>query len=51
MTKDDNTIYYVQAGIGGKIMRLTGWTIRSALGGLGKVAKQGWTIVEDRSGK
>ncbi len=51
MAKDDSTIYYVQTHVGGKIMRLTGWTIRTALGGLGKLAGKGWTIIEDRSGK
>lgn len=51
MAKDDSTIYWVQTGTGKRIMKVSGWTIRKVLGGLGKVAKRGWTIIEDRSGR
>ncbi len=46
MAKDDNTVYYVSNGAG-TVMKVTGWVIRSALGGFAKVIGKGWTIVED----
>lgn len=48
MAKDDGTVYYVSDGAG-TIRKVTGWVIRNALGGLGKLASRGYTIVEDRT--
>lgn len=48
MAKDDETIYWVSTGTG-RFIKLSGWSIRTILGGLGKIAARGWTILEDRS--
>lgn len=50
MAKDDGTVYYLSNGAG-TIRKVTGWTIRVALGGAAKAVKAGFTIFEAGKGK